>query len=32
MSQSRTLYLGIDVPNKSIAPAYIVQEHGAEVT
>jgi hypothetical protein len=23
MSQSRTLYLGIDVPNKSIAPAYM---------
>jgi hypothetical protein len=32
MSQSRTLYLGPDVPNKSIAPAYIAQEHGAEVT
>jgi hypothetical protein len=32
MPQSRTLYVGIDVPNESIPAAYIAQEHGAEVT
>jgi transposase len=32
MSQSSTLYIGMDVHKDSIAVAYIAQEHGAEVT
>jgi transposase len=31
MSQSRTLYIGMDVHKDSIAVAYIAQEHHAEV-
>ncbi len=31
MSQSRTLYVGMDVHKESIAVAYVAQEHGAEV-
>ena len=31
MSQSSTLYIGLDVHKDSIAVAYIAQEHGAEV-
>ena len=31
MSQSRTLYVGMDVHNESIAVAYVAQEDGAEV-
>ena len=32
MSQSHTLYIGMDVHKDSIAVAYVAQEHGAEVT
>jgi len=32
MSQSRTLFLGMDVHKDSIAVAYVAQAHGAEVT
>jgi len=32
MSQSSTLYVGLDVHKESIAVAYIAQEHGAEVS
>jgi transposase len=32
MSQSSTLYVGLDVHKEAIAVAYIAQEHGAEVT
>src|SRR6266508_3426072 len=32
MSQSSTLFIGMDVHNDSIAVAYVAQEHGAEVT
>ncbi len=32
MSQSRTLFIGMDVHKDSIAVAYIAQDHGAEVT
>jgi hypothetical protein len=31
MSQSRTLYIGLDVPKDSMAVAYVAQKHGAEV-
>ena len=31
MSQSSTLYVGMDVHKESIAVAYVAQEHGAEV-
>jgi transposase len=31
MSQSRTLYVGMDVHKESIAVASVAQEHGAEV-
>ena len=32
MSQSSTLYIGLDVHKDSIAVAYVAEEHGAEVT
>jgi hypothetical protein len=32
MSQSTTLFIGMDVHKDSIAVAYIAQDHGAEVT
>jgi transposase len=32
MSQSSTLYIGMDVHNDAIAVADVAQEHGAEVT
>jgi transposase len=32
MSQSRTLFMGMDVHKESIAVAYVAQDHGAEVT
>ena len=32
MSQSSTLYIGMDVHKDSMAVAYVAQEHGAEVT
>src|SRR6266700_263636 len=32
MSQSRTLFIGMDVHKDIIAVAYVAQEHGAEVT
>src|SRR5262245_59884887 len=32
MSQSNTLYIGMDVHKDSIAVAYVAQEHGAAVT
>jgi transposase len=32
MSQSSTLYIGMDVHKDAIAVAYVAQEHGAEVT
>ena len=32
MSQSRTLFIGMDVHKATIAVAYVAQEHGAEVT
>src|SRR6187200_3335128 len=32
MSQSRTLFMGMDVHKDSIAVAYVAQDHGAEVT
>jgi hypothetical protein len=32
MSQSTTLFIGIDVHKDSIAVAYVAQDHGAEVT
>jgi transposase len=32
MSQSSTLYVGLDVHKDSIAVAYVAQDHGAEVT
>ena len=31
MSQSSTLFLGMDVHKDSIAVAYVAQDHGAEV-
>ena len=31
MTQSSTLYVGLDVHKESIAVAYVAQEHGAEV-
>src|SRR5262245_32005698 len=31
MSQSRTLFIGMDVHKETIAVAYVAQEHGAEV-
>ena len=31
MSQSSTLFIGVDVHKDSIAVAYIAQDHGAEV-
>lgn len=31
MSQSTTLYVGMDVHKESIAVAYVAQAHGAEV-
>jgi hypothetical protein len=31
MSQSTTLYVGMDVHKEFIAIAYVAQEHGAEV-
>jgi methylmalonyl-CoA mutase cobalamin-binding subunit len=31
MSQSSTLYVGMDVHKDSIAVAYVAQDHGAEV-
>ena len=32
MSQSRTLFIGMDVHKESIAVAYVAQDHGADVT
>jgi transposase len=32
MSQSSTLFIGMDVHKESIAVAYVAQTHGAEVT
>jgi transposase len=32
MSQSSTLYVGLDVHKESLAVAYVAQDHGAEVT
>jgi len=32
MSQSRTLFVGMDVHKEPIAVAYVAQDHGAEVT
>jgi hypothetical protein len=32
MSQSNTMYVGMDVHKDSIAVAYVAQDHGAEVT
>ena len=32
MSQSRTLFIGMDVHKETIAVAYVAQDHGAEVT
>jgi hypothetical protein len=32
MSQSSTLFIGMDVHQESIAVAYVAQAHGAEVT
>jgi transposase len=32
MSQSRTLFIGRDVPKESMAVAYVAPDHGAEVT
>ena len=32
MSQSRTLYVGMDVHKESIAVAYVAEAHDAEVT
>ena len=32
MSQSTTLFIGMDVHKDSIAVAYVAQDHGAEVT
>jgi transposase len=32
MSQSSTLFIGMDVHKDSIAVAYVAQDHGAEVT
>src|SRR6266508_7044259 len=32
MSQSSTLFIGIDVHKDSMAVAYVAQDHGAEVT
>jgi transposase len=32
MSQSSTLYIGLDVHQEAIAVAYVAQDHGAEVT
>jgi transposase len=32
MSQSSTLFIGMDDHNDTIAVAYVAQEHGAEVT
>jgi transposase len=31
MSQSRTLFIGMDVHKDAIAVAYVAQDHGAEV-
>jgi methylmalonyl-CoA mutase cobalamin-binding subunit len=32
MSQSTTLFIGMDVHKNAIAVAYMAQDHGAEVT
>jgi transposase len=32
MSQSSTLFIGMDVHKDAIAVAYVAQDHGAEVT
>jgi hypothetical protein len=32
MSQSNTLFIGMDVHKETIAVAYVAQDHGAEVT
>ena len=32
MSQSSTLFVGMDVHKETIAVAYVAQDHGAEVT
>jgi transposase len=32
MSQSSTLFIGMDVHQETIAVAYVAQDHGAEVT
>jgi hypothetical protein len=32
MSQSITLFIGMDVHKDSMAVAYVAQDHGAEVT
>jgi hypothetical protein len=32
MSQSSTLFIGMDVHKDTMAVAYVAQEHGAEVT
>ena len=32
MSQSRTLFIGMDVHKDTMAVAYVAQDHGAEVT
>ena len=32
MSQSRTLFIGMDVSKETSAVAYVAQDHGAEVT
>jgi methylmalonyl-CoA mutase cobalamin-binding subunit len=32
MSQSRTLFIGMDVHKETIAVASVAQDHGAEVT
>src|SRR5262249_3046695 len=32
MSQSSTLFIGMDVHKETIAVAYVAQDHGAEVT
>jgi hypothetical protein len=32
MSQSRTPFIGMEVPKETIAVAYVAQEHGAAVT
>ena len=32
MSQSSTLFIGMDIHKETIAVAYVAQDHGAEVT